>query len=143
MVKTVGTLGSFTLGLFGGAMLFIALAIIPQWNSLDPVTYRVYFQSMGPFIGTYMVPLMVAAILLSATNIYLNKGNRAQWIVATVFVAAIVPLYGAVHAPVNDLVLGGTPLSDTELLVLRSKWVVWHWVRTLLGCAAFLVSLQR
>lgn len=131
-----------SLGLFSGAMLFIGLAIVPHGMSLAPAAYRADFQAGGPFIGNYMIPLMVLSILLPGICILLDKANRSRWILVTALVFAIVPLYGVVHAPINDLILGATPLSDVEIVGLRGKWVLWHWARTVLGLSAFGISLR-
>lgn len=130
------------LGFLSGAMLLIALGLAQHWNAVELVVYRAHFQSEGAYLGQYMIPLMVAAILLSVACVVADHANRLRWLVPTILLIAIVPIYGFVHGPVNDVILGSTPLTDPELYALRSKWVFWHWVRTVLGMSAFLTSLR-
>ena len=129
-------------GCFSGAMLLVAAAIVPGWYALASLDYRVSFQALGPYIGQYMIPLMLASILLPAAGAYVDKPHRRQWVVAAVLVGIIVPLYGIFSAPVNDLLLGNVPLSDQEIISNRAKWSFWHGVRTVLGTSAFCVSLK-
>jgi hypothetical protein len=130
-----------TLGIFAGAMLLIATAQVPYWKSLSPEEYRTQFKAIGPFLGKAMVPLMLTAILLAGLNVAVNTGTRLPWAIATGLVLAIVPLYAAVHAPVNAQLLGADSLDAVALTALRAKWVLWHGVRTALGFASLITSL--
>ncbi len=130
-------LATVTLGLFAGGMLFIALCLLPFWASLAPENYREAFQLMGPIVGAKMVPLMIGSILLAGVCALVSGASRFRWTLAFLCVAAIVPLYAAVHAPVNAILLGTNPLPSLEISGLRSQWFTWHWVRTGLGLAAF------
>lgn len=124
------------LGVFAGAMLFIATGLMPYWSSLSPESYRAQFQAVGPSFGAVMVPLLVLSIFLAGCALFLCRGQRLSWTIAFCAVLAIVPLYGAIHAPVNTLILGTTDLANPSVEALRSKWFLWHWVRTILGLIA-------
>jgi hypothetical protein len=129
------------LGLFSGAMLFIATCIAPYWAALAPDIFRENFRVLGPFVGDKMVPLMGASILLSALCSIFCKADRSRWIVVFGLVVLIVPTYLVVHAPINELFLGPDLLSPVELLELRRRWITWHWARTFAGLSAFGIAV--
>lgn len=131
------------LGLFTGAMLLIAVSLVPYWQALSPEAFRLNFQALGPFLGQVMVPLMLLSIGLTVVNLLLTKEGRGRWTPPFLLVVGIVPLYALIHGPVNALLLGESVQSASEIGALRSSWFFWHWVRTVLGSGAFLLSLRN
>jgi hypothetical protein len=129
------------LGLFSGAMLFIATCLAPYWAALAPDLFRENFRVLGLFVGDKMVPLMGASILLSALCSIFCKADRGRWIVVFGLVVLIVPVYLLVHAPTNALFLGTDPLSAVDLMELRRRWITWHWARTFAGLSAFGIAV--
>lgn len=129
------------LGLFSGAMLLIAVAIMPYWKSLNGESYRASFQAIGPYFGSVMVPLMLVAIVLSAIATFSRNDSISRTVVTFCLVALIVPLYLVFSAPINAELLGNSPLSEPLIIQLRGQWFFWHWTRTLLGTGAFLLTV--
>ncbi|GEM_PF-5805485 len=129
------------LGLFSGAMLFIATCLAPYWAALAPDLFRENFRVLGLFVGDKMVPLMGASIVLSALCSIFCKDDRGRWIVVFGLVILIVPTYLVVHAPINELFFGPDPISAADLLELRRRWITWHWARTFAGLSAFGIAV--
>jgi len=48
-------------GLFVGAMLLIAVSLVPYWRSLPAAAFRAWFVANSFRIGKVMVPLGIAA----------------------------------------------------------------------------------
>jgi Domain of unknown function (DUF1772) len=128
-------------GMFSGAMALIAIAITPFWASLPILQYRESFKALGPFLGSAMIPLMFLSIGLCGVAALVTKSDRLPWVISFCSVFAIVPLYGIVHAPLNDILLSVSSVSSDVLSSLRHEWSLWHWVRFGLGSAAFLTTL--
>src|SRR5437899_2477688 len=62
-MRAVSIASAFLLGLLAGAMLLIALAVAPFWQSLPPAEFRAWFAANAFRIGRLMVPLGAAAAL--------------------------------------------------------------------------------
>jgi magnesium-transporting ATPase (P-type) len=135
--KVIPRITVLILGIFSGAMTLIALALVRYWNTLSPENYRQSFQTVGDFLGAVMIPLMLLSIVCTLICTIIFKENRKRWLFAFILVALIIPLYAFAHGPINDQILGNLPLSTEAISDLRQKWVLYHWVRTLLGLGAF------
>lgn len=135
-------LNALIVALFTGAMFFIAICVMPFWGSLPAQSYRQHFQQMGPFIGARMIPLMITAIGIAGITAYLEaRQKRRTGMVVFLLLVLILPLYGIVHGPVNERILGSEVLDASVIESLRAQWGVWHWVRTGLGLMALLLSI--
>src|SRR5207245_10618722 len=62
-VRPASIASAFLLGLLAGAMLLIALAVAPFWQSLPPAEFRAWFAANAFRIGRLMIPLGAPAAL--------------------------------------------------------------------------------
>src|SRR5436309_15814128 len=62
-VRPASIASAFLLGLLAGAMLFIALAVAPFWQSVPPAEFRAWFAANAFRIGRLMIPLGAAAAI--------------------------------------------------------------------------------
>src|SRR5207247_10844602 len=60
-MRAVSIASAFLLGLLAGAMLLIALAVAPFWQSLPPAEFRAWFVPNAFRIGRLMIPVGAAA----------------------------------------------------------------------------------
>jgi Domain of unknown function (DUF1772) len=132
------------LGLFAGAMLVIAVSFVGYWQSLEPSAFLSWFAANADRIGGLMLPLGAAATLaaLGSAAVTWPSGGRAwPWsATSAVLTVSILVVYFVVHAPRNTaFTSAGMPPERVagELVV----WARWHWVRVLLGVAAFWTQL--
>jgi hypothetical protein len=132
------------LGLFAGAMLVIGVSFVGYWQSLEPSAFLHWFAANADRIGGLMLPLGVAATLaaLGSAAVTWPSGGRAGWLSAAsaLLAVSILVVYFIVHAPRNAaFTSAGMPPERVagELAV----WARWHWVRVLLGVAAFWTQL--
>jgi hypothetical protein len=132
------------LGLFAGAMLVIGVSIVGYWQSLDASTFLDWFAANADHIGGLMLPLGVAATLaaLGCAAVTWPSGGRAgRWSAASaVFAVSILVVYFVVHAPRNAAFSSGA-MPPEQVAGELAVWARWHWVRVLLGVAAFWTQL--
>ena len=112
-VRPASIASAFLLGLLAGAMLLIALAVAPFWQSLPPAEFRAWFAANAFRIGRLMIPLGAAAAITLAVN-----------------------------EPANQRFAAPGALGDAETQALLARWVAWHWVRVALGVGGFLAALR-
>ena len=132
------------LGLFAGAMLVIGVAFVGYWQSLAPSTFLDWFAANAERIGGLMLPLGVGATLatLGAAAVSWSSGSRAgRWsTVSALLAVSILVVYFVVHAPRNAAFTSGA-MPPERVAGELAVWARWHWVRVLLGVAAFWTQL--
>src|SRR5437899_1301894 len=143
-MRAVSIASAFLLGLLAGAMLLIALAVAPFWQSLPPAEFRAWFAANAFRIGRLMVPLGAAAALAAVAAAL--AGRRAPARPSLLRAAACALGVGiitvAVNEPANERFAAPGALTDGETRALLARWVAWHWVRVGLGLAGFLAALR-
>ena len=140
-VKSVVVNGAAALlGLLAGAMLLIAVALVPWWQSLEPTEFARWFREHSPAIGRLMLPLGAGGAALACTAAGLTR-RRDLWVAAAlaVFTVATYPLY---FAAANAAIAGGN-LESSQIAAELARWRTWHWLRTVAGLSAFLIALRR
>jgi hypothetical protein len=138
-------LSSFSLGLLAGAMLLIAVAVVPFWKELPPALFRVWFAKTAPLIRALMVPLGgVGALLTLAALVsgWQEWGARRALALAAAATLAVVAITLLVNEPANALFARPGALTDPETVALLDRWARWHWVRAAFGVVAFASSLR-
>ena len=73
------------LGLLGGALLLIAMGLVPYWQSLDPTEFTELFRENSPIIAGIMMPLGFTAAGLTwlATGLAVWKKLPSRyWLIA-------------------------------------------------------------
>jgi len=138
-------LAAASLGLLAGAMLLIAVAIVPYLTSLEPLEFARWFREHSPLLGRIMLPLGVSATVLAlaaAALVPLLSSPQLPWLAAAaalaVAVAAVYPLY---FTRANAS-LAGASLGPSEVSGELRRWRTWHWARTVAGTLAFLAALR-
>jgi len=138
-------LSSLVSGLFAGAMLLIALAIVPYWQSLDPQVFHNWFLLHAHHLGDAMVPLLMASVSLSAVTFALafRLKRKSRLLSAGAFFSlmAILVIYMIANRPVNSVLLNGESLSAITIRNSLAAWRFWHWVRVLFGVVSFGFSI--
>src|SRR6058998_1276304 len=126
-VRAASIASALLLGLLAGAMLLIALALAPFWQSLPPAEFRAWFAANAFRIGRLMIPLGAAAALAAVAA-------------ACALGVGIITL--AVNEPANERFAAPGVLGDAETRALLARWVAWHWVRVGLGLGGFVAALR-
>ena len=143
-VRATSIASALLLGLLTGAMLLIALAVVPFWQSLPPAEFRAWFAANSYRIGRLMIPLGAAAAAAGVTAALAGRGGPAWgWQLITAACAlGIAAITLAINEPANGRFATRAALTDAETSALLARWVVWHWVRVALGLAGFLTALR-
>lgn len=133
------------LGLLAGAMLLIGFAFVGYWQSLDPDAFLSWFAAHAHRIGDVMLPLGAAATLaavMSATVSWrAGRAARTWALVSAVLAVLVVIVYFAAHAPRNAA-FAAHAIPRERVAGELAAWARWHWVRVLLGLAAFWAQVR-
>ena len=132
------------LGLLTGAMLLIACALVPFWQSVPPAEFRAWFAANSGRLGRVMIPLGIASALASVGSVVTGGSSAARgWrlgsAAAALGVGAITML---VNEPANRRFAAPDALGDAETTALLGRWAAWHWGRVALGLAGFYSALR-
>jgi len=143
-VRPTSIASAFLLGLLAGAMLLIALAVAPFWQSLPPAEFRAWFVANAFRIGRLMIPLGAAAALAAVAAALAARGlpTRRSHLRAAACALGVAAITLAVNEPANQRFAAPGALGDAETRTLLARWVAWHWVRVALGVGGFLAALR-
>ncbi|HSV05862.1 MAG TPA: anthrone oxygenase family protein [Candidatus Binatus sp.] len=139
-------LTAFLLGLLAGAMLLIAVAVAPYWQTLPPLAFRGWFALHAWRIGRLMRPLGAGAVLVAGVA-WLGArrspdGRRVGSGVAALAALGVLLVTLVVNEPANQLFSQPGVLTDGATTALLARWIRWHWVRVGLGMLGFWAALR-
>jgi hypothetical protein len=121
-----------------------AAVLVGYWHSLELRTFLSWFATNAGRIGGLMLPLGAAATLaaLGSAAVTWPSGGRAwRWSAASAVLAvSILMVYFVVHAPRNAA-FASAGLPPERVAGELAAWARWHWVRVVLGVAAFWTQL--
>jgi len=143
-MPTIVLLSQLLTGLLVGAMLLIAVSLVPYWRSLPPLGFRAWFVAHSFHLGRVMVPLGMAASLSALARQLLPIAHPAGFPAAALQLAAlagVLVVYFAFNKPINDRLFSDEVLSEMGVGSLLGRWALWHWVRVGLGFVAFVAAL--
>ena len=143
-MRAASIASALLLGLPTGAMLLIALALVPFWQSLPPAGFRAWFAANSYRIGRLMIPLGAGAAAASGIAALAGRGHptRGAHLRAAACALAIAAITLAVNEPANERFAAPVALTDAETSALLARWVAWHRVRVALGLVGFLAALR-
>ena len=127
-------LATLALGLTAGALLTEAAVLIPWWRTLPADAFLAWYAAntsrLFQFFGTLEMVSAVLVIVAAAVV-------RGRWFVAaallSIAVLALFPLY---FQRVNASFESAT-IASAELPAVLARYAAWHWLRTIIGIAAF------
>src|SRR5437870_8683571 len=132
-------LAAFLLGLLAGAMLVIAIVLVPFWSALPPAELRGWFARHAGRTGALMFPLGGTALVAALAACVTRRTSSA--VVAAVAAAGVVAVTLLVNEPANQRFAGPVYLSDADTVALLGRWRRWHWLRVGLGLVAFVAAV--
>ena len=131
------------IGLLAGAMLLIAVAVVPFWRSLPPAEFRRWFFAHSRRIGRMMIPLGGSTALLSIAALVASGSGARYWSIGAALAAiAIGAITLLVNEPANERFAATNDLTDTETVALLQRWVTFHWIRVALGIAGLACAVE-
>ena len=131
-------LATFTAVLFAGAALYINVAEHPARMGLETRSAALQWAPSYKRATLLQAPLALVSLLSGSTAWLL--GANVWWLVAALFIGAVVPFTFIVVMPTNHKLLApGRDLTSVETRELMRHWAKLHAVRTALSLIASVI----
>ena len=143
-IEILQLVSCLALGLLVGSLLTEAMILVPYWRTMDPKEFLSLHSTHGPRLFIYFAPLTILATMLPvlAAVMPVILGTTSHWlsVAPAVITLIMLAIYFAYFKGANDSFESGSVGVD-GLSEELTKWAKWHWVRVVLGIAAFVTSL--
>lgn len=140
-INTVIQLLVITLnGAFIGAMILIAMVIVPFWQSAEPQSFLDWFSTYGHIIGKIMIPLGPGVLILAIITFFLSTENKILWGLTIVFLIANILYFPIYYLPTNHSFAAQT-IEVAKVSGELSTWLNLHWQRVFFAIAALTTSV--
>ena len=140
LVSTLELAATLTGALFAGAALYISVAEHPARMSLETRAAALQWAPSYKRATWLQAPLAVVSLVCGVATWLLGAGTG--WLVAALFVGAVVPFTFAVIMPTNNrLLAAGRDLDSSETRALLVRWGRLHTVRTALSLVGATIYL--
>lgn len=144
IIEVLHLISSLVLGLLVGSLLTEAMILVPYWRSMEPKEFLSLHHTLGPRLFKYFAPLTILATILPvlAAVMPLILGARSHWLslVPAIITLVMLAIYMGYFKGANDSFKSGSAGVE-GLSEELTKWAKWHWIRVVLGMAAFFTSL--
>jgi uncharacterized membrane protein len=135
MLEALQVLATLTATLFAGAAVYINVAEHPARMVLDTRGAAMQWAPSYKRATWMQAPLAIVSFLASVIAWLLGGG--VLWLVAALFIGAVVPITFIVIMPTNHkLLAAGRDLGSEETRQLLERWGRLHGVRTILSVVA-------
>lgn len=118
--------------LFVGAFLFIAVAIVPFWQSITDSEIVIWFNNNFEKFPMLMIPLNLLTFVTISLSMYHNRkqpSTKKIWLIALIFIFLCSITYPVFFDGTNKAILASTDQND-HIKTLIDQWEIWHYVRT-------------
>ena len=140
MLQALEFIATFAAVLFAGAALYINVAEHPARMGLE--TKMAALQWAPSYKRATLLQAPLALVSLMAGSVAWLSGANLWWLVAALFIGAVVPFTFVVVMPTNHKLLApDRDLTSVETRELLQKWGKLHAVRTVLSLAASVIYL--
>lgn len=126
-------------GAFIGAMVLIAVVLVPFWQTLKPQAFLDWFTAYGSTIGSIMIPFGPGVLLLAILAFFLDKEYRLLWGLTTLFTLANILYFPFFFLPTNNSFSEQT-IAIQEIDTTLLRWLQFHWQRIAFALAALITS---
>lgn len=144
IIEILQLISCFALGLLAGSLLTEAIILVPYWRAMEPKQFLGLHGTLGPRLYAYFAPLTILAtilpVLAAVMPVILGEEYHCLLVVPAVITLVMLAIYFAYFKGANDSFKSGTVGVDGLSEELK-QWAKWHWVRVILGMAAFFISL--
>lgn len=140
MIPVLEFVATLSAALFAGAALYITVAEHPARMSLETRMAALQWAPSYKRATWLQAPLAIVS-LLTGTAVWL-WGGGIGWLVAAIFIGAVVPFTFIVIMPTNHKLLApDRDLSSDQTRELLVRWGNLHAVRTILSLASTVTYL--
>jgi|SRR5581483_1015692 len=140
MLHALQFIATLCAGLFAGAALYINVAEHPARMGLETSIAATQWAPSYKRAARMQAPLAVVGFIAGGTAWLIGAG--VGWLVAAVFIGAVVPFTFVVIMPTNhELLAPGRDLGSSETRMLLERWGELHAVRTALSLVATVLCI--
>ena len=134
MGNAAALLATLALGLTAGALLAEAAVIIPWWRTLPADVFFAWYAANTSRLFWFFEPLeAVSAVLVLVAAVLV----RTRWFVIAVLLSvAVLAMFPLYFEDANASFESAT-VAAADLPAVLARYSAWHWLRTLIGIAAF------
>ena len=125
---------------FIGAMLLIALVIVPFWQAGETQSFLDWFSAYSPNIAKMMIPLGPGVLVLAILVFFMERENKILWGLTIAFLVANVGYFPIYFLPANASFAEQT-IAISEVSAELATWLDFHWHRIILALGALLTSI--
>jgi cell division protein FtsL len=135
MLEALQVLATLTAALFAGAAIYVNVAEHPARMVLDARSAAMQWAPSYKRATWMQAPLAIVSFLAGVIAWLLGGG--VLWLVAALFIGAVVPITFIVIMPTNHRLLAAErDLGSEETRQLLKRWGKLHGVRTILSAIA-------
>ncbi|OUS30455.1 hypothetical protein A9R01_12465 ['Osedax' symbiont bacterium Rs2_46_30_T18] len=125
---------------FIGAMLIIALVIVPFWQTTQASDFLDWFSLYSPTIGKLMIPFGPGVLMLTVIVFFIDGTNKKLWGLTIGFLLANVLYFPIYFLPTNASFAEQT-IAINDVSTELSTWLGFHWHRIFFALAALITSI--
>ena len=144
IIELLQLASSFLLGLLVGSLLTEAIILVPYWRTMPAKEFLALHHSLGPKLLAYFKPLTILAtfapVLTAVVTFVLGEVFHWLSIVPAVLTLIMLVIYFGYFKGANESFKSGS-VGAEGLADELARWAKWHWLRVVIGCVAFFVSL--
>ena len=133
---------TFIIGVLVGSFLLEGFVLVPFWKNLPSQTFLEMHHKMGPSLFRYFAPLTVIATLYPLINFWIHFGNKGWWVagIVALLMQSILMIFFIYFKKANESFKTGKVGAENLPDELKD-WERWHWIRTFIAVAAFVLSI--
>ncbi|MDY8135980.1 hypothetical protein [Aquimarina sp. 2201CG5-10] len=128
-------------GAFIGAMILIALVLVPFWRTSESQVFLDWFTTYSGSIDSLMFPLGPGVMVLAILAFFLSKENRVLWVFTIILIFANILYYLIYFLPTNTSFKEQT-IAINEVSGELTIWLRYHWQRIFFALGALITSIM-
>ena len=139
-VNTLIQLSAITLNAaFIGAMLLIALVLVPFWQAFAPSVFLDWFRTYAASLGSLMLPFGPGVLILAIFALALNRDRKLWWGLTILLTVANILYFPVYFLPTNNAFVEQT-IPIAEVSGELNNWLNYHWQRIFFATGGLITS---
>jgi hypothetical protein len=138
MRNAFAVLATVALGLTAGALLAEAAVMIPWWRTLPADAFFAWYAAntsrLFQFFGS-LEAVSAVLVLLAAAVV------RDRWFVMALLLSVAVLAMFPIYFEAANASFESATVPAADLPAVLARYSAWHWIRTVIGTAAFVAAV--
>lgn len=140
MTDLIQLFATLVIGLFAGSLLMEGAILVPYWRRMAPDNFFRLHSTLGPHLFRYFAPLTVLAVGLSVVAaVAFGLANTFRLGAAGLCLAALAIFF--IYFRKANASFADHSLKADDLQTELTRWMSWHWIRTVMVIMAFGLSI--